>query len=206
MIVPHACILSSVHQALDNRLFYREAHSLQQAGYEVTLVAVYDGDEVRDGIRILGLPQVPRWQRPLLWARLLRQAVAAEADIYHFHDPELLLVAPWLRLLTGKPTVYDVHEANPDFILPPIAALTRMAFSIPFALIIARAVRPCLSSSTICRPDACAARRRSACVAGMVALPGRHMPIASATQHMVLAVPRNEQEPQVGVAQSSSRR
>ena len=49
-----------------------------------------------------------------------------------------------------------------------------------------------------------AERSRSARVAGMVALPGRHMPMASATQHMVLAVPRKEQEPQVGVAWSSS--
>ena len=32
------------------------------------------------------------------------------------------------------------------------------------------------------------------------------MPIASATQHIVLAVPRNEQEPQVGATVSSSRR
>ena len=116
MIVPRACLLSSVHRALDNRLFYREARSLQRAGYDVTLVAVHEQDEVRDGIRIQGLPQVPRWQRPLLWAKLLRQALAAEADVYHFHDPELLLLAPWLRLLAGKPTIYDVHEANADFI------------------------------------------------------------------------------------------
>ena len=30
------CILSSVHPALDNRIFYREARSLQRAGYQVT--------------------------------------------------------------------------------------------------------------------------------------------------------------------------
>jgi glycosyltransferase involved in cell wall biosynthesis len=116
VIVPRACILSSVHRALDNRVFYREARSLQRAGYDVTLIAVYERNEVRDGIRIVGLPRVPRWRRPLLWARLVREALAAGADIYHFHDPELLPVAPWLRLLTGKPTIYDVHEANADFI------------------------------------------------------------------------------------------
>ncbi len=114
--MPRVCILSSVHRALDNRVFYREARSLQRAGYDMTLIAVYERDEVRDGVRIVGLPRVPRWQRPLLWARLVREALAAEADVYHFHDPELLLVAPWLRLLTGKPTIYDVHEANADFI------------------------------------------------------------------------------------------
>jgi glycosyltransferase involved in cell wall biosynthesis len=82
----------------------------------VTLIAVHDRDELKDGVRIWGLPRVPRWQRPRLWTTLLRQAVASKADIYHFHDPELLLVTPWLRLLTGRPTLYDIHESYADFI------------------------------------------------------------------------------------------
>lgn len=109
-------ILSSVHLALDNRIFYREAKTLAEAGYEVTLIAVHDRDEVRNGVRILGLPRVPRWQRPRLWGRILRLAQASAADIYHFNDPELLLVSPLLRRRTGRPTIYDVHEANPEFI------------------------------------------------------------------------------------------
>lgn len=112
----HVCILSSVHPALDNRIFYREARSLQRAGYQVTLMAVYPRDEVKDGIEIIGLPRVPRWQRPLLWLTLLRRALAVQADVYHFHDPELLLATPWLRLLSGKPTIYDVHEPHGEFI------------------------------------------------------------------------------------------
>ena len=109
------CILSSVHAALDNRVFYREARSLQRAGYDVTLIAVHDQDEVKDGVTIVALPCVPRWQRPRLWFTLLHRARATRADIYHFHDPELLLVTPWLRWLTRKPTVYDVHEVYADF-------------------------------------------------------------------------------------------
>jgi glycosyltransferase involved in cell wall biosynthesis len=110
------CILSSVHIALDNRVFYREAQSLVRNGYKVILVAVHDRVEIKDGVQIIGLPKVSRWQRPRLWLNLYRRAVAAKADIYHFHDPELLLVTPWLRLRTGKPVVYDIHEAYPDFI------------------------------------------------------------------------------------------
>ena len=110
------CILSSVHIALDNRVFYREACSLQRAGYEVTLVAVHDREEVKEGVRIVPLPRVPRWQRPLLWREVLRLARVVDADLYLFHDPELLLPTPLLRLQTGMPTVYDVHEANADFI------------------------------------------------------------------------------------------
>ena len=110
------CILSSVHNALDNRVFYREARSLQRAGHEVTVVAVHDRDETKDGVRIIGLPRVRRWQRPRVWWTLLRHAQECRADIYHFHDPELLLVTPWLRWRTGAPTIYDIHEAYSDFI------------------------------------------------------------------------------------------
>lgn len=114
--MPHACILSSVHIALDNRVFYREARSLRQAGYQVTLIAVHPRDETKEGIDIVALPRVRRWLRPLLWLRLLRRALAVHADIYHFHDPELLLVTPWLRLLSGRPVIYDIHESYPEFV------------------------------------------------------------------------------------------
>jgi len=111
-----ATILSSVHIALDNRVFYREARTLQRAGYEVTLIAVHDRQETRDEVHIVPLPRVARWKRPRLWGRLLHLAERTRADIYHFHDPELLLVAPWLRQRTGKPVIYDVHEVYADFI------------------------------------------------------------------------------------------
>ncbi|HSR28994.1 MAG TPA: glycosyltransferase family 4 protein [Anaerolineae bacterium] len=110
------CILSSVHDALDNRVFYREAQSLHRAGYEVTLIAVHSRDEIKDGIQIVALPEIRRWQRPRLWRILYRHALGSQADVFHFHDPELLLVTPWLRWRTGRPTIYDVHEAYSDFI------------------------------------------------------------------------------------------
>lgn len=109
-------ILSSVHSALDNRVFYREARALADAGHEVTLIAVHDRDEVKDGIQIRALPKVPRSRRPRLWHTLARMAIESRADIYHIHDPELLLVTPYLRRKTGRPTIYDIHEANADFI------------------------------------------------------------------------------------------
>jgi glycosyltransferase involved in cell wall biosynthesis len=114
--MPEVCILSSVHNALDNRVFYREALTLRRAGYDVTLVAVHDHDETRDGVQIKALPRVARWKRPLLWLRLYREVRRSGADIFHFHDPELLMVVPVLRLVTRKPTVYDVHEVYADFI------------------------------------------------------------------------------------------
>lgn len=109
-------ILSSVHQALDNRVFYREAQTLAGAGYDVTLIAVHDRDEVKDDVRIRALPRVPRSRRPLLWRVIAKMAIETGADIYHIHDPELLMVTPYLRRKTGRATIYDIHEANADFI------------------------------------------------------------------------------------------
>lgn len=113
---PKIAILSSVHLALDNRVFYRQARTLQRAGYDVTLIAVHDRDEMKDGVQIIALPAVRRWQRPLVWQRLLRYALRTEAEVFHFHDPELLLVAPLLKLFTRRPTIYDIHEAYGDFV------------------------------------------------------------------------------------------
>lgn len=109
-------LISSVHQALDNRIFYREARSLQRAGYDVTVIAQHTHSEIKDGIQIVPLSHKPRWQRPVLWISILRNVINSRSDIYHFHDPELLLISPFIRLLTRRPTIYDIHEATADFI------------------------------------------------------------------------------------------
>jgi len=111
------CILTSVHRAFDTRIFYKQAKSLAKSGYDVTLIAQHNKDEVVDGVKIVALPR-PRnrfWRMLGIW-RTFRLALRQKADIYHFHDPELL---PWgwlLRKLTRKPVIYDVHEYYTDVI------------------------------------------------------------------------------------------
>jgi glycosyltransferase involved in cell wall biosynthesis len=49
-------------------------------------------------------------------AEMCRAAFAAGADVYHIHDPELLVVGLVLRA-KGKRVVYDIHEDLPRTIL-----------------------------------------------------------------------------------------
>ena len=108
------CILTSVHLPFDTRIFHKEAKSLVKAEYDVTLVAQHDKNEVVDGIRIVPLPKpknrLERITRTVWMA--YRKALEIDADIYHFHDPELMPVGLLLKL-HGKRVIYDVHEDVP---------------------------------------------------------------------------------------------
>ena len=105
------CILTSVHPPFDTRIFHKEAKSLLKAGYEVTLVAQHDKDEIVEGIKILSLPKprnrIERMTRTV-W-EVYRKALKIDADIYHFHDPELMPIGLLLKL-QGKKVIYDLHE------------------------------------------------------------------------------------------------
>ena len=78
-----------------------------------------------------------------------------------------------------------------------MASSTRSAFSTDFGVITWLGLIFEAINATAARPEASAARRRSACTAGIAAVPGRVMPSASASAAMVLAVPITAQLPAV---------
>ncbi|MGC8960047.1 MAG: glycosyltransferase family 4 protein, partial [Chloroflexia bacterium] len=90
----------------------------------------------RDGITLLGVRRpARRLGRPRVWWQLFHRAFRLRPDVIHFHDPELLLLVPFLRLTLGRRTrlVYDVHEYFadalrvkhwiPHFLRPAVATL-----------------------------------------------------------------------------------
>ena len=107
-------VLTSVHSPWDVRIFHRECRALAAAGYEVTVVGPADlPRQEQDGITVLGIPKPRRrWRRPGVWWRLFRQVQRLRPAVVHFHDPELLLLVPLLRLGLGRRVkiVYDAHE------------------------------------------------------------------------------------------------
>ena len=104
-------ILSSVHEALDPRIFHRQARTLVAAGFDVHLLARHARNEVRDGVRIYALPELrSRWGRPAQWLRLAWRTSRLRPRLIHVHDPELLPLLLLLRLLTGAAAIYDAHE------------------------------------------------------------------------------------------------
>jgi len=110
--------LSSVHSATDVRIFCKECKSLAGAGYSVTLIAPHESDERVDGVQIIALTKpngrLSRMTRDVY--RLYRAAVREDADVYQFHDPELIPVGLLLRA-KGKKVVYDIHEDVPRDII-----------------------------------------------------------------------------------------
>lgn len=103
--------ISSHHQLNDGRVFYRECRSMAKAGFDVSLVIPHSVDETIDEVKVCAIPRYRnRLERFLImpW-RAVSRALKTDADIYHFHDPELMLPGLWLRL-RGKAVIYDIHE------------------------------------------------------------------------------------------------
>ena len=122
------CHLSFGHSPFDDRIYWKELLSLQNAGYRAIHIAV--GNETADfitkeGVRII-LIKRKRFSRVLILnkilqlifrnrgtiGQMLKKAIALKADVYHYHDYQINVIVRNLKSLSHKPKIiYDDHEA-----------------------------------------------------------------------------------------------
>ncbi len=130
--------LTSAHTRYDQRILWRECCSLQEHGYDVTLIVNDDqeSERLKNGVSILSTGFVPDGRKDRMtggvW-RVYELGIAQDADIYHLHDPELLWIALNLKN-QGKKVIFDSHETYGENIKEKmwIPALMRQWISLAY--------------------------------------------------------------------------
>jgi glycosyltransferase involved in cell wall biosynthesis len=113
------CHFTSVHKFNDIRIFLKECSSLAKFGFDVYFIGVNFPEVEINSVKISGIDSKNKGRiyRMFITSYLLyKKVLEIDADVYHFHDPELLPFA-YLLKRKKKVVVYDVHEDVPRQIL-----------------------------------------------------------------------------------------
>ncbi len=116
--------ITTVHHPFDQRIFHRECQSLAK-GFDVSLICNTEKETVIDGVRLIPLgvgtiksnPSFRILDRVKKIWRAYKKALETKSDIFHLHDPELLLIAPLLKKRTNAAVFFDSHEDNSAFMM-----------------------------------------------------------------------------------------
>lgn len=110
--------ITTGHGSSDTRIFHKECKTLAKEEYKVVLIVPHDQNEVVNGVKIKKVPKpksrLERMTRTV-WA-VYRAALTENAEVYHFHDYELIPIGILLKLF-GKQVIYDIHENLPHRIM-----------------------------------------------------------------------------------------
>jgi len=105
------CHLSSVHPANDTRILLKECSSLAKY-YNVTLIACTDKEYCYSNVSIIPFKKINNRFIRMVFSplKMFFEALNHKAEIYHIHDPELLITLILLKILTNAKLIYDIHE------------------------------------------------------------------------------------------------
>lgn len=114
-------MITTVHHAYDGRIYHKQCKSLNKAGHEVILIAPKPETIKNEGIQVIPIDKPEsECKRFIFSLKVIKPAVRVKADIYHFHDPELIPAGFFIRILTRKPVIFDVHEHYPRAIMSKV--------------------------------------------------------------------------------------
>jgi len=106
-------ILSTVHHYKDARIF-KEISSLKKKYSDIYFIVPIDKQQEKfteNGISIIPLPfPKTRKQRLLIQKEAYKIIKTLQPDILHFHDPELMLLAYWIKRKQNLKVIFDIHE------------------------------------------------------------------------------------------------
>src|SRR5690625_602108 len=104
--------LTTVHHPYDPRIYHKECQSLQRAGFDVTLIAQEgSADDQEKLVNHIPVKKYKSRMKRMFFGAMdaYKKAKRIKADVYHFHDPELLPVG-WLLKKKNNIVIYDIHE------------------------------------------------------------------------------------------------
>lgn len=105
--------MTTVHHPYDPRIYYKQCLSLYHANYDVTLISQRTNDEkpLDMPIKHISIKSYTSRLKRMIFGTwdVYQKAKKEKADVYVFHDPELLFVASLLKK-KGNTVIYDIHE------------------------------------------------------------------------------------------------
>ena len=119
------CMISDMHNMFDDRIYFKEALSLKNAGYQVYHICVGDINHKfmsDEGIYIIQLRRFFFLKNRILnkilktffckniYKQIQKEAVKINTDIYHFHDYKLIKPARKIQAKTGSKIIFDAHD------------------------------------------------------------------------------------------------
>jgi len=134
----HICMISVNHSPLDDRIFYKEALTLQEAGHSLSMICRADEDGVMYDMGNT-IPLNEKGQKEIVFESIktypisspkgkldavlkkvfkgefydqfITKALEINADVYHAHEPESFYIGLQIAKRNNAKVVFDSHES-----------------------------------------------------------------------------------------------